>query len=152
MDFDFTGLGLKVLEILSPVLLAALTWAAAKAAQLIAAKVKNEYLRGALTRLDDAVLNAVREVHQVTVEGIKAASADGKLTVEERAKVKATALETIRAHMGPAGLAELVKVLGVDNGGLEKLLSTRIEAAVHDLKRARTNGYGGAGQPLPFAA
>ena len=50
-----TTQGRKVLEILSPVLLAALTWAAAKLAQLIRAKVQNEYLKGVLVGLDDAV-------------------------------------------------------------------------------------------------
>ena len=47
---DKAELGLKILEVLSPVLLAALTWLAAKAAQLINAKVRSEYLRGVLVR------------------------------------------------------------------------------------------------------
>ena len=59
---DTGSIGLKVLEILSPVLLAALTWAAAKLAQLIRAKVQNEYLKGVLVRLDDAVFTAVKDV------------------------------------------------------------------------------------------
>lgn len=150
---DWNEIGWKVFQALSPLLLAALTWAAAKAAQLINAKVRGEYLRGVLLRLDDAVLAAVREVHQVTVEELKAASADGRLTPEERAKVKAKAIETVRTHLGTKGIAELAKVLGLDDGGLEKVLSTRIEAAVHDLKRAGANGSAGlAGDALPFAA
>jgi hypothetical protein len=152
---DKAELGLKMLEVLSPVLLAALTWLAAKAAQFIHAKVKNEYLRGVLVRLDDAVLAAVREVHQVTVEELKAASADGRLTPEERARVRARAIETVRTHLGTRGLGELAKVLGLDDGGIEKLLATRVEAAVHDLKRARANhmnGVSGPGADLPFAA
>jgi hypothetical protein len=74
---DYGELGLKVFEALSPLLLAALTWVAAKAAQYIAAKVKNEYVRGVLVRLDDAVVAAVREVQQVTVEAIKAGAPTG---------------------------------------------------------------------------
>lgn len=150
---DWNEIGWKVFQALSPLLLAALTWAAAKAAQLINAKVRGEYLRGVLLRLDDAVLAAVREVHQVTVEEFKAASADGRLTPEERARVKAKAIETVRTHLGTRGVAELAKVLGLDDGGLEKVLSTRIEAAVYDLKRARANGPPSlAGDALPFAA
>lgn len=145
-------IGFKVLEILSPILLAALTWLAAKVAQFINAKVKNEYLRGALVRLDDAVLAAVREVQQVTVEAIKAASADGRLTAEERAQVKTKAIEAVKSHLGMKGLAELAKVLGLGGDAVEKMLSTRIEAAVHDLKRARINGVAGPGTDLPFAA
>jgi len=149
---DKSELGLKVLEVLSPVLLAALTWVAAKVAQLINAKVKNEYLRGTLVRLDDAVLAAVREVQQVTVEAIKAASADGKLTPDEKAQVKAKAVEAVKAHLGMKGLGELAKVLGLSGDAVEKMLSTRIEAAVHDLKRTRMNGAPGPGADLPFAA
>ncbi len=150
---DYGELGLKVFEALSPLLLAALTWVAAKAAQYIAAKVKNEYVRGVLVRLDDAVLAAVREVQQVTVEAIKAGSADGKLTPEERARVKQAAIDSVKSHLGMKGIAELAKILGLEGGAIEKLLSTRVEAAVHDLKVARMNGvHGTAGEQLPFAA
>lgn len=152
---DVSELGLKILELLSPVLLAALTWLAAKVAQLINAKVKNEYLRGTLVRLDDAVLAAVREVQQVTVEALKIASADGKLTPEERAQVKAKAMEAVKSHLGMKGLAELAKVLGLSGDAIERMLSTRVEAAVHDLRHARLNGVGpgtAGGEQLPFAA
>lgn len=149
---DMSDVGLKVLEILSPVLLAALTWVAAKVAQFINAKVKNEYLRGALVRLDDAVLAAVREVQQVTVEAIKAASADGKMTPEERTQVKKAAIDAAKAHLGAKGLAELMKVLGLSGDAVEKLLSTRVEAAVYDLRRSREGAAVGPGADLPFAA
>jgi hypothetical protein len=152
---DKAELGLKLVEVLSPVLLAALTWLAAKVAQLIHAKVKNEYLRGVLVRLDDAVLAAVREVHQVTVEELKARSADGKLTPEERARVKQVAIDAVKSHLGKRGIGELAKVLGLEGGAIDKLLATRVEAAVHDLKRTRashTNGISGPGAELPFAA
>jgi hypothetical protein len=155
MNMDKAELGLKILEVLSPLLLAALTWLAAKAAQLINAKVKNEYLRGVLVRLDDAVLGAVREVHQVTVEELKAASADGKLTPDERARVKQVAIDAVKSHLGTKGLGELAKILGLGDGAVDKLLATRVEAAVHDLKRARANhmnGVSGPGVELPFAA
>ena len=150
---DYGELGLKVFEALSPLLLAALTWVAAKAAQYIAARVKNEYVRGALVRLDDAVLAVVREVQQVTVEAIKSGSADGKLTPDERARVKQAAIDSVKSHLGMKGIAELAKILGLEGGAIEKLLSTRVEAAVHDLRIARTNGvHGTSGEQLPFAA
>jgi hypothetical protein len=151
---DYGALGLKVFEALSPLLLAALTWAAAKLAQFIQAKVQSEYLRGVLVRLDDAVLSAVREVQQVTVDAIKSASPDGKLTPEQQAKVKQAAIDTIKSHLGMKGIGELAKVLGLEDGTIDKLLSTRVEAAVHDLKQARAaNGLQGtAGAELPFAA
>ena len=150
---DYGELGLKVLQILSPILLAALTWVAAKVAQYIQAKVKNEYLRGVLVRLDDAVLAVVREVQQVTVEAIKSGSADGKLTPDERARVKQAAIDSVKSHFGMKGISELAKILGLESGAVDKLLSTRVEAAVHDLKLSRANGASGtAGAELPFAA
>jgi len=150
---DYGELGLKVLQILSPILLAALTWVAAKVAQYIQAKVKNEYLRGVLVRLDDAVLAVVREVQQVTVEAIKSASADGKLTPDERTRVKQAAIDSVKSHLGMKGLGELAKILGLDSGAVERLLSTRVEAAVHDLKASRANGAPATTEAaVPFAA
>lgn len=149
-------LGFKLIEVLSPVLMAALTWVAAKVAQLISAKVKNEWVRGVIARLDDAVLNAVREVEQSVVDEIKAARADGKLTAAERARVKAQAIDSIRSHLGLKGLGELARVLGLEDGCLDKLLSTRVEAAVHDLRRSAVNGVPNGNGPnggpaVPFA-
>lgn len=73
-----TDVALMALQVVAPVLMAALTWAAAKLAALIRSKVDNEYLRGALVRLDDAVFTAVKELQQTVVAEVKAASADGK--------------------------------------------------------------------------
>ena len=146
------GIGLKILEILSPVLLAALTWAAAKLAQLIRAKVKSEYLRGALVRLDDAVFTAVKDLKQSVVEEIKAASADGKITDDEKKRIKEKALASVKSHLGTKGLSELATVLGLDGGAIEGFLSSKVEAAVHDLRRATTaNGVETGGARLPLA-
>ena len=149
---DTGNIGLKVLEILSPLLLAALTWAAAKLAQLIRAKVQNEYLKGVLVRLDDAVFTAVKDLQQTVVEQIKAASADGKITDEEKKQIKDKALAAVKSHLGTKGLAEAASVLGLGGGALEGLLSSKVESAVHDLRRSTppTSGaaHGGAASPL----
>jgi hypothetical protein len=150
---DTGSIGLKVLEILSPVLLAALTWAAAKLAQLIRAKVQNEYLKGVLVRLDDAVFTAVKDIEQSVVEQIKEASADGKITDDEKKRIKEKALASVRSHLGTKGLAEVARILGLDGGALDGLLSSKVEAAVHDLRRAlpaSANGvaHGGTSSPL----
>mgnify|MGYP001577004250 FL=1 len=149
---DSGSIGLKVLEILSPLLLAALTWAAAKLAQLIRAKVQNEYLKGVLVRVDDAVFTAVKNLQQTVVEQIKAASADGKITDDEKKQIKDKALAAVKSHLGTKGLAEAAAVLGLGGGALEGLLSSKVEAAVHDLRRSAPamNGatHGGAASPL----
>jgi hypothetical protein len=152
---DWSDVGLRVFELLSPLLLAALTWTAARGAQLITAMVKNEYLRGVLVRVDTAILAVVREIQQVTVDTIKAARADGKLTPEERAGIQKAALDAVKSYLGPKGLAEITRIFGLDTLGVERFLTTRVEAAVHDLKLARasvpTSGAA-PGAPLPLPA
>jgi hypothetical protein len=140
---DVAGIGWNLFQTLSPALLAGLSWLSLKATQLISAKVKNEYLKGVLLRLDDAVLAAVREVQQVVVDGLKAASS-GPLTPAERIKVKQIALASIKSHLGQKGLSELAHIFGLEGGTLETVLTTRVEAAVHDLKVERRSAAASA--------
>lgn len=148
---DTGSIGLKVLEILSPVLLAALTWAATKLAFFIQARIKNEYLRNALVRLEDAVFTAVKELDQTVVAEIKAASADGKITDDEKKRIKEKALASVKSHIGTKGLSELAKVLGLESGALDGFLSSKVEAAVHDLRRASIMNGATNGAPVPLA-
>lgn len=142
-----------IIQIGSPLLIATLTWLAGKLAQLVQARVKNEYVRGVLLRLDDAVLTVVREIHQVSVDALKAAAPDGKLTPEVKAMVKRAALDAIKKNLGVKGLSQLVKVLGINTEAVDKLIGTRVEAAVHDLKHARVmNGVNAGHHDIPFAA
>lgn len=149
-----TEILLLMTETLAPALMAALTWAAAKLAALTRARIDNEYLKGVLLRLDDAVLVAVKELQQTVVSELKAASADGSLDELEQVRVKEAALANVKSYLGPKGLAVLAKILGLSDGSLEKLLSARIEAAVHDIRLAErslpTAPY--AEPALPFAS
>lgn len=129
-----SDVALMALQVVAPVLMAALAWAAAKLAALIRSKVANEYLRGALVRLDDAVLTAVKELQQTVVAEVKAASADGKIDDVERQRIKEVALANVKSYLGPKGLAVLAELLGLSGDTLERYLGSRIEAAVHDLR------------------
>lgn len=124
----------NALQALSPIVLAALSWLSLRVAALINTKVKNERLHGILTRLDDAVFAAVREVEQVYVSMIKTASEDGSLTAEERRQAKDAALQAARTHLGPRGLAELGKVLGMNEDEVDRAIGTRVESAVYSLR------------------
>ena len=124
---------LKVSEVLLPLLLSVLTLAVVKLTQFVNAKVKNEYLKNVLVRVDDAVLTTVRHLQQNFVEDLKNASADGKLSEEEKKNLKDQALNSVYMHLGgDKGLSEVKKVLGVAD--LDSLLSSKVEAAVHSLK------------------
>lgn len=129
-----TDVVLMALQVTSPVLLVALAWAAAKLAALTRSKVANEYLRGALVRLDDAVFTAVKELQQTVVAEVKAASADGKIDDAERRLIKDAAVANVKSYVGPKGLGVLAQVLGLSGGTLEQFLGSRVEAAVHDLR------------------
>lgn len=123
----------------SPLILAAVTYLSVRLASLIKAKTSNAYLQGVLLRLNDAVVVAVKEVNQTMVEALKA-SDGGKLSETSKQNAKLAALQTIKAHLGPKGIAELAEVFGVAGVALDNLLGTRIEAAV------------GASKPVPGGA
>lgn len=122
------------LQAAAPVLVATMTMAAAKLASYIESKVQNEYLRGTLTRLDDAVLVAVKELQQTVIAEIKAAAENGKLDETVRQRVKDAALTNVKSYVGTKGLNVIAGVLGLSNEMLEQFIRSRIEAAVHDLR------------------
>ena len=143
-------LGLRILVLFSPILLAALAWASARLAQYITAHVKNTYLKNALVRLDDAVFSAVKELEQTVVAEAKATNSDGKLTAADRDRIKRAAMDKVKSYLGMKGLAEIGTILGLSPEGLDGVLGTRIEAAVHDV-RAVTNAIASK-VPAPVAA
>lgn len=133
---------IRVLDIASPLLVAALTWVASRVSRLISARIRNERLRTALLRLDDIVVAVVKETFQVTVDALRAAAPDGKLPTPVAETVKQAAIDSIKAQLGTLGLVELQKVLGLSESATHDLISTRVEAAVYSLKRATaSNGF-----------
>jgi len=131
---NFSDIALMALQVVAPVLVAALTWATAKLATLIRRKVDNEYLRGVLVRLDEAVLTAVKGLQQTVVDDIKAVSLDGKITIGEKRRIKETAIANVRSYLGPKGIRVLAEVLGLSGAALDRFLDSKVEAAVHDLR------------------
>ena len=144
----------RIFELFSPAALAGLTWLAVKAAQLSTAKIKSEHVTRVLLLVDDVGLVAAREIQQVLVDKLKAASPDGNLTPEQGAQAKQAALDSAKAQLGAQGLADVAATFGHDPGGVDRMLGSRIEAAVHQLKRATRVGSdpGTAGDAVPFAA
>lgn len=126
---------LTLLAAVSPFVVIILAWLARKLEDFIVARVGNENLRNALIRLDHAVLTAVKEIQQTTVDAIKKANADGKLTDAEKAEIRSAAARSAWDLLGPKGVAFLQEVLGVDEDEVQKIIDSRIEAAVHDLRQ-----------------
>jgi hypothetical protein len=139
-------------ELLLPVLVAALSWGSLELVRWLRAKTKSTYLQGLLDRVNDTVMTAVKSAEQVTVAALRAANADGRITDEEKAAVKAKVLEEVKSHLGPRGLAEIGKILGLDDGALASLLGSKVEAAVLDLKaRSAVVEAAAANPPAPPA-
>ena len=144
----------RIFEGLSPAALACLIWLAVKAAQLLTAKVRSERATHLRLLVDDVVLAAAREIQQVLVDRLKASSRDGGLTPEQGAQAKQAALDSAKAQLGPQGLADIAAALGLDASGIDRVLGTRIEAAVHRLNASSrvAPDSGTAGDAVPFAA
>ena len=131
---NFTDFALMTLQVLLPALFAALTWAGARMAAYIRRAVDNEYLRGVLVRLDEAVINAVKDLQQTVVDELKATTADGKISDAEKKRLKDAAMANVRSYLGVKGIGVLAEVLGLSGGALDRFLGSKIEAAVHDLR------------------
>lgn len=130
-------LGVQILAALSPVILAIASWLALAVKNYFESKTKNEVLKGMGIRLFDAFGVAIQSVGQTYVADLKAAAADGKLTAEEKAEAKRKAIEASKSYLGPKGLGELAKVLGVrvTDPSLESVLGLGLEATLGGVKR-----------------
>lgn len=117
-----------------------LTVIAALGARLLHAVVANGTLRAMLGRVGDEAKAAVLEVFQVYVSAIKAASADGKLTADEKAHARGLALDALKRNLGKQGLGRLARILGLRIGGtaLDAWLLGKVETAVAEAKLVGT--------------
>lgn len=77
-------------------------------------RIKNETAAGIIERAYFAVTRATQEVWQTYVQALKEANADGKLTDVEKRNAKKLALDAAKKYLGKKGIAELIKILGVD--------------------------------------
>lgn len=110
-----------------------LTWLAIKYRSYIMTKIKNDRVQGILARLGDLAFRVVGEVNQTMVDDLKAS---GTWNAETAKSAKDAALTKLKSYLGAKGVAEAMDVLGLDNAGLEALLSTFIESWVGQLKWA----------------
>ena len=102
--------------------------------RLVVGKIKNETAGAIVGRALDEIGDAVASVYQTYVSALKDASADGKLTDEEKAEAKRLAIAEAVSNLGAKGLARLARVLGISS--LEKWFSTKTEASLVRLKAA----------------
>ena len=117
--------------VLSPLLIAGLSWLSLKVAGLINEKVKSQALQSILIKLDTAIFSVIGDLEQTVVQKLKEASKDGKLSPEEIADIKATVLAKLKGYVS---FDELGKLLGATD--VAGFVASRVESAVGQLRRA----------------
>ncbi len=139
MNAEITSELLKlVIAAATPIVVVLIGKMARKIEAWIESKTTNETLR----RIEHEAFEVVAAVGQSVADPIKETAADGKLTDEERQRIKTAALDTLKARLG-----DLPKSLLPD---LQKRLSDAVEAAV--LKIGIAKAEKAAASTLPFAS
>ena len=129
-----------VLTAAVPALILLLTWVAKYLAALFEAKtnevqenIKNKKVKEAINIVSEDAINIVLTLNQTIVEGLKAASVDGKLTVEEAAGIKTKALNMLKSTL----TTDVRDTLGMVYSDIDSYLETVIEKTVVQVKTAK---------------
>lgn len=96
----------------------------------VTAKVKDTNVKNAIDTAENCVTTVVSELTQTTVESLKKQSADGKLTPEDAAKIKADAVTKVQELLND----DVQQTINTVFGDAEKWVSSKIEAAVKKFK------------------
>jgi hypothetical protein len=104
-------------------------WVNAQAEQ-IKAKTNQEKINHYIDILNQTVAEVVVSLNASTVDALKAAAQDGKLTPEEVEEIKGDAIDTIYAILGNAGLS----ILELAFDDLDALVAVKIDKAVEKAK------------------
>lgn len=131
---DWLTLGLQAALWASPVIAGLLAWLARAAAILITGRIEAGWAQDLLMRLNTQAYLIVTELQQTTIEALRKTNEDGVITAEEAAEIRQVALDRLKSYIGPRGLAEILKVLGLGGQGLDGFLGTLIESAVFRAK------------------
>lgn len=138
MGKAFADFGMQLLMGLAPTVLLIIAALGKKLADKISADhqlTKSAYANDVLSRLMLHAVMVVKEMMPVA-EDLKKRAADGQLSDEDKAALKAAALEKLKGHLGLSGIAELGEILGLDAPAIDRFLASHIEAAVFDVKPA----------------
>jgi len=113
-----------------PLITAGVVYALTAAGIYLSNKYRNNQLVQALLILNQLVMDVVKELNQSVVEDLKAARADGKLTADEAKQIKDKAIDLILSRLDSG----FIRVIQGVFGSVYPVVSTKIEAAIFDLK------------------
>lgn len=97
----------------------------------IKTKTNNDTIKTYVDMVSDNALNVVETLNQTLVDGLKAASADGKLTQEEITEIKTQAVNMLADTLSDDAKEVLTKAFG----DIEKYLDIVIQRAVCKVKK-----------------
>lgn len=147
-----------VAPILGAATMAVGTWALKKVGDYFAAHAKESKLMAVGAQVTTVASAAVHNMEPLKAE-YAAASADGVITAEEGAKLKALALAQIKLTLGNEGIKALKDTMGIGAEALPSFLSGLIEKQVAALPDSSPKvvpppaleAIAGAASALPFA-
>jgi hypothetical protein len=118
----------EILPLVGTIVVALIGWGLTELTRWIRAKTGNERLGSAMEQLSLAVMISVKEIEQ----NARPLLSDGKLTDEEKQKLKNMAIEKIKSRLTPTMTKELSKNL-VD---LNEWIGAQVDGEVLDMNRA----------------
>lgn len=116
-----------------PLITAGLVYALTAAGIYWSNKYRNNKLVQTLLILNQLVVDVVKELNQSVVEDLKNARADGKLTADEAKQIKDKAIDLVLSRLDD----NFIRVIQGVFGSIYHLISTKIEAAIFDLKHLK---------------
>lgn len=118
--------------IVSAVVLPLIAWVGKKLARYLDGKFENEMVRSALVKVQAVSFGVVAELSQKLADKFKEATADGKLTDDEKDELKALAISQVKKLLSLETWGVLTSEFGEE--GASDLVSGQIEAAVRSSK------------------
>lgn len=107
------------------------SWGLYEVSKYVRSKTKNEEANNAVTHITETVNTTVQELEQTMVPAIKAASADGKLSDDDKNRLKALAVEKVNRQIPD----KMSKLAGLMVNSVDSFVKAKIEKAVLDLKK-----------------
>lgn len=117
------------------VLVAFGTKAFAMYAGMLKEKVKHDELKALIDRVQNTATIVVQSLNQTMVDDLKAAAEDGKLTQEEKTRIKDSALMSLLNTLNDQGKELLKETFGDLNEYLTKLIESKVGEAKKGLNK-----------------
>jgi len=123
-------LAAELAPVAATLLSALASWGMYELAKFVRTKTKNEAANDAVTHITETANTTVEELEQTLVPAFKEAASDGKLSKEDRAKLKDLAVRKVNSQI-PDKMNKLASQIV---NSVDRFIRAKIEKAVLDLK------------------